>query len=119
MSFLVETVAGVRQVYHCKWEEVQSLAYSPFGEMLSGKQAGFRYNAEWFDAATGMQHLHARQYEPAMMRFSQKDKQWGDATKPVSLNRYLFIVNDPVNLIVKRHIVVRRINYEDLENLFG
>jgi len=33
---------------------ILSMAYSPFGEMLSGKQTGFGFNAEWFDAATGM-----------------------------------------------------------------
>ena len=42
-----------------------SMTYSPFGEMLTGKQTGFGFNAEWYDAATGMQNLRARQYEPA------------------------------------------------------
>jgi len=82
-----------------KPDEVSSSIYTPFGEMLSGKQTGFGFNAEWYDAATGMQNLRARQYEPAMMRFSQKDIVRGQMTKPLSLNRYAYVQNDPINFI--------------------
>ena len=80
-------------------EKTQSMAYTPFGEMLTGKHTGFGFNAEWYDAATGMQNLRARQYEPAMMRFSQKDIVRGHMLEPLSLNRYAYVLNDPVNLI--------------------
>jgi len=76
-----------------------SHTYTPFGEMLTGKQTGFGFNAEWYDAATGMQNLRARQYEPAMMRFSQKDIVRGHVAEPLSLNRYLYVQNDPINFI--------------------
>jgi len=73
-----------------------SYTYTPFGEMLGGKETGFGFNAEWYDAATGMQNLRARQYEPAMNRFSQKDIVRGSMRDPLSLNRYTFVRNDPV-----------------------
>ena len=63
------------------------------------KASGFTYNAEQYDTATGMLNLRARQYEPAMNRFSQKDKLRGSASTPLSLNRYGYVQNDPVNLI--------------------
>jgi RHS repeat-associated protein len=78
---------------------VNSHAYSPFGEMLSGKQTGFGFNAEWYDAATGMQNLRVRQYEPGMMRFTQQDVVRGNKAWPLSLNRYLYVRNDPLNMI--------------------
>ena len=78
---------------------VSSFAYTPFGEMLSGKQTGFGFNAEWYDAATGMQNLRARQYEPGMGRFSQKDVLRGDIFQPLSLNRYAYVLNDPIGYI--------------------
>jgi RHS repeat-associated core domain len=67
--------------------------------MLSGKETGFGFNAEWYDAATGMQNLWARQYEPAMNRFSQKDIVRGIMRDPLSLNRYAFVRNDPVGYV--------------------
>ena len=54
--------------------KVQSFSYTAFGEQMgSVKVSGFSYNAEAFDAATGMLNLRARQYEPALGRFSAKD----------------------------------------------
>jgi len=78
---------------------MQSHVYTPFGEMLSRKQIGFGFNAEWYDAATGMQNLRARQYEPGMGRFSQKDVLRGDIFQPLSLNRYAYVLNDPIGYI--------------------
>ena len=63
------------------------------------KVSGFAYKAEAYDAATGMLNLRARQYEPAMNRFSQKDIVRGQVTSPLSLNRYAYCINDSVNLI--------------------
>lgn len=59
--------------------------------------SAFGYNAEYFDAATGMIHLRARQYEPTMMRFNQEDIIRGSASDPISLNRYLYCHNNPLS----------------------
>ncbi len=80
--------------------KVQSLAYTAFGEQMgNAKVSGFGYNAEAYDAATGMLNLRARQYEPALGRFSQKDIVRGQAASPLSLNRYGYCVNNPLNLV--------------------
>ncbi len=77
--------------------KVQSLVYTAFGEQMgNAKVSGFGYNAEAYDAATGMLNLRARQYEPALGRFSQKDIVRGQAASPLSLNRYVYCVNSPV-----------------------
>jgi len=89
--------------------KIQSMAYSLFGEMLGSKQSGFGFNAEWYDAATGMQNLRARQYEPTMMRFSQKDILRGWMIEPLSLNRYAYVLNDPVNLSDPSGMVVMNV----------
>ncbi|MEG0914545.1 MAG: RHS repeat-associated core domain-containing protein, partial [Christensenellaceae bacterium] len=78
---------------------VQSKRYTPFGEQLSVKTSGYGYNAEYFNANTGTINLRARQYEPAMMRFSQMDILRGKDSDPNSLNRYLYCQNDPVNFV--------------------
>ncbi len=77
--------------------KVQSLVYTAFGEQMGRQKiSGFGYNAEAYAAATGMLNLRARQYEPAMNRFSQKDIVRGQAASPLSLNRYVYCVNSPV-----------------------
>ena len=73
------------------------MAYSAYGELLTEKVSGFGYNGEYYDAATGMLNLRARQYEPAQARFSQRDSLKGWATSPRSLNAYLYCQNDAIN----------------------
>ena len=80
--------------------QVQTFSYTAFGEQMGGvKVSGFTYNAEAYDAATGMLNLRARQNEPALGRFSQKDVVCGQMISPLSLNRYIYCINNPINLI--------------------
>ncbi len=65
--------------------------------MLTEKVSGFGYNGEYYDAATGMLNLRARQYEPAQARFSQRDSEKGNAANARSLNAYLYCQNDAIN----------------------
>ena len=46
-----------------------------------------------------MIYLRARFYDPAMNRFSQKDALRGNINNPLSLNKYLYCENDPVNFV--------------------
>ena len=75
----------------------QTMAYSAYGEFLTAKVSGYGYNGEYYDAATGMLNLRARQYEPAQARFSQRDSLKGWVTSPRSLNAYLYCQNDAMN----------------------
>ena len=80
--------------------KVQSFLYTAFGEQMGAqKVSGFSYNAEAYDAATGMINLRAKQYEPALGRFEQKDIVRGTAGYPILLNRYLYCRNNGVNYI--------------------
>ena len=76
---------------------VNTYSYTPFGEQLGEAVSGFTYNAEYYDTATGMLNLRARQYEPTMMRFSQKDIIRGSVSDVVTLNRYLYCQNNPLS----------------------
>ena len=80
--------------------KVQSFAYTAFGEQMGGvKVSGFTYNAEAYDAATGMLNLRARQYEPALNRFSQKDIYPPNLLITYSFNAYLFTFNSPISFV--------------------
>jgi RHS repeat-associated protein len=76
--------------------KVQSFSYTAYGEQMGAvKSSGFTYNGEAFDAATGMLNLRARQFEPTLSRFSQKDIVNGLTTLPLSISRYLYCINCP------------------------
>ena len=80
-------------------KNVVSKSYSPFGELLTEQTSGFGYNGEYYNAATGMIYLRARFYEPEMNRFGQKDTLRGSIADGISLNRYLYCWNDPIDYI--------------------
>ena len=57
------------------------------------------YVGEYFDQSSGFYHLRARDYDPATGRFAARDAFEGAATKPLSLNKYVYANSDPINLI--------------------
>lgn len=75
---------------------MNSYSYTPFGELLAGEDSGYRFNGEYYDSATGMLNLRARQYEPQTMRFEQRDIWRGEVESPTTQNRYLYCINDPI-----------------------
>ena len=80
--------------------QVQPFSYTAFGEQMGNvKVSGFSYNAEAYDAATGMLNLRARQYEPALNRFSQKDIYPPNLLITYSFNAYLFTFNSPISFV--------------------
>ena len=87
-------------------ENTGSYSYTPYGSLTDESMAGqerlakgtfLGYNGEDYHTASGMVYLRARYYEPAMMRFSQKDSAPAEQYGPLSLNRYLYVEDDPVN----------------------
>ena len=77
--------------------KVQSFSYTAFGEQMGAqKVSGFAYNAEAYDAATGMINLRARQYEPTIGRFEQRDIMRGSKYVPMSLQPYLYTKNNAI-----------------------
>ena len=76
--------------------EVHSYSYTAFGEQMGAKASGFGYNAEDFDAGTGMINLRMRQYEPFAGKFYQKDKAHSNIFTTWFGNRYCYVQNSPV-----------------------
>ena len=89
------------------------MAYSAYGEFLTAKVSGYGYNGEYYDAATGMLNLRARQYEPAQGRFSQRDSLKGWVTSPRSLNAYLYCQNDAINFFDASGAAMVAVNMTD------
>jgi len=63
------------------------------------KENPYRYSHYYFDRKTQFYYLQARYYNPRLARFISMDPWRGDITNPLSLNRYVYSYNNPVNYI--------------------
>ena len=62
----------------------------------------FRFTGQYYDSEIGQYYLRARQYEPHLGRFVSRDPVLGEFAEPLTLHKYLYCVNNPLNLIDPR-----------------
>ncbi len=58
----------------------------------------YGYTSEWTDA-TGLVYLRARYYAPGQGRFLSRDVWDGDYSQPLTLNKWLYVSANPINLV--------------------
>jgi len=78
--------------------------YTPFGGFYEGQcveniDNPFKFTGQWYDAEIDQYYLRARMYDPAMMRFTARDSIRGENTEPLTLHKYLYCGNEPLNRI--------------------
>lgn len=79
--------------------------YRPFGEVQPATAGGateaprFGFTGQRYVAGTGIYHYGARFYDPTLGRFLQPDSIVPSPTNPQSLNRYSYVLNDPISRI--------------------
>jgi len=77
--------------------------FTAFGERLdAGFRTAYTLAGDWGyrdDGDAGLLYIGARYYEPAVGRWTSADKWLGDIYRPLSLNRYLYCEDDPVNSV--------------------
>ncbi len=76
--------------------------YEAFGELdyqLSTIENNYLFTGEQFDNNVGFYYLRARYYNPNNGRFTQMDTYPGMQFEPLTLHKYLYTVNNPVNFI--------------------
>jgi RHS repeat-associated protein len=59
----------------------------------------YRYGGEHWEAELGMYYLRARYYRPELGRFWTMDTHEGSQADPLSLHKYLYAANNPVNMV--------------------
>lgn len=70
--------------------------YEPFGVQIGDVRHG--YNAKELDI-TGLNYYGARFYDSVVGRFTNADALIGEITDPQSLNRYIYVKNNPMKFI--------------------
>jgi RHS repeat-associated protein len=77
--------------------------FDAFGDVVSGSPDVYAWNGAWGyrnKAHTGgLQKVGVRWYDPATGRFLQKDPWLGTPYEPLTLNRYGYCTNNPINWI--------------------
>ncbi|MDY0020137.1 MAG: RHS repeat-associated core domain-containing protein, partial [Anaerolineae bacterium] len=76
---------------------VSSVRYYPYGGTRSGSMAtDRRYTGQRWEASVGFYDYGARNYDPALGRFLQADSIVPNPANPQSLNRYSYVLNNPL-----------------------
>lgn len=78
---------------------VKRYTYNAYGDELDEDENDtnpFRYFGQYYDIDSGFYYLRARYYNPHTMRFINADIYLGELDDPLSLNRYLYCVGNPI-----------------------
>jgi len=100
--YLHDRLGSIRQIIDTNANVKKLYTYNPFGEVLEtdGTLSNpFMFTGQWFDSETGDYWLRARQYSPYLYRFTARDPVFGKFQEPLSLHKYLYCQNDPVNKV--------------------
>jgi RHS repeat-associated protein len=94
-------LGSVRQLLDSTGEVQTNYAYDPFGvPVVTGDASNpYRFTGEAWDAEVELLYLRARYYQPETGRFVTKDPWAGNLWQPGTLNRYVYVTNNPVNLL--------------------
>ena len=98
--YIHDRLGSVRQVIDSSGDVVKYYTFEPFGETL--KEQGtlsnpFMFTGQYFDSEIDEYYMRARQYYPHISRFTSRDPVAGQFKEPLTLHKYLYCINDPVN----------------------
>ncbi len=100
--YLHDRLGSIREIIDTDGDVVNSYTYDPFGESFDTECAEnvsnpFKFTGQWFDSEIEQYYLRARQYDPALMRFTERDPVNGKYQEPLTLHKYLYCNNDSIN----------------------
>ena len=79
---------------------VEDIAYLPYGVVYSGPTASrYLFTGKELDKETALEYFGARYYDPEFMHFVAPDSVISNVYDPQSLNRYVYVLNNPVKYV--------------------
>jgi RHS repeat-associated protein len=81
---------------------VNTYTYDPWGQVLSASETvtnPFRYAGYYYDVSIDLYYLWHRYYDPGTRRFMAVDLLAGTQGNPDTLNRYVYVRNNPLGLV--------------------
>jgi RHS repeat-associated protein len=99
--YVHDGLGSVRQLLDTTGQIEINYAYDPFGVQLVGGEVynPYQFTGEAWDAEVELLYLRARYYQPEVGRFITKDPWEGERRSPATLNAYLYVTDNPVNLV--------------------
>jgi RHS repeat-associated protein len=100
-AYHTDGLGSVRAITDGTGSVVQTYQTDEFGiPTLSQGTSGqpFGYTGEQRDPESGLLYLRARSYDPTTGRFQQRDPTAGDAAASQSLNRFIYVGNNPARM---------------------
>jgi RHS repeat-associated protein len=105
--YLHDRLGSVRQIINYESSQVNVVdryTYTPFGETYPSEtqqdatlKNRFMFTGQYYDDEIKQYYLRARQYDPYLARFTARDPVRGKFQEPLTLHRYLYCLNDPIN----------------------
>uniref|UniRef100_UPI001642E82A RHS repeat-associated core domain-containing protein n=1 Tax=Cytobacillus oceanisediminis TaxID=665099 RepID=UPI001642E82A len=79
---------------------IERYRYDAFGSIFTGTTTPYNYHGYTgmrYDGKSGLVDMNARWYNPGAARFMSEDTYPGDVSQTQTLNRYSYVMNNPVN----------------------
>ncbi len=87
--------AVVRRVHYGVWGEIRANSIPP-GAAAGTPDVRGKFTGQRYDDDTGYYYYGARYYDPQIGRFLQPDSVIPGLSNPQALNRYAYVLNDPM-----------------------
>jgi len=100
--FLGDALGSVRQMTDQAGGITFARNYDPYGVVTytdGTSQTEYGFTGEQYGDSTQLIYLRARYYNPADGRFQSRDTWGGDYNRPLSLNRWMYVEGNPINLL--------------------
>lgn len=101
LYYIHDALGSVRYLANESGDLIENYHYDAFGNILSrstsNPTSALLYRGEWWDSNIKMYYLRQRYYEPTTGRLNQTDPAFGDIYEPLSLQKYNYAYNNPVN----------------------
>ncbi len=97
-------LGSTRVVTNSSGANVEQIHYYPYGETLSDDgsvsvSVKHKFTSQELDRETGLYNYGARCYDPVLGRFTTADPIVPDPTNPQALNRYSYVINNPLKYV--------------------
>jgi RHS repeat-associated protein len=99
--FITDHIGSVRLVVSPTGTVVEDSEYYPFGNerpIVDTMNNSIKFADMERDSESGLDHTLFRQYSASLARWLSPDVQQGSPENPQSLNRYPYVLNDPLSL---------------------
>jgi len=78
---------------------IERIKYYPFGEIREGGNEKYSFTGKEKDKLTDFYYFEARYYNPEFKHFTQADIATPDLYTPQMLNRYAYVLNNPLKFV--------------------